>query len=154
MPQLDSTHFPSQLFWLCIIFGLLYLCLQFWIVPKLKRGLDARHTYMDQKLSEISAFQRKIEHLEQKREDLIQKKNQEIALQLEESRTIHQALLEKEQKKLKEELRQAQQIFDANLKEKADLILEELSANKQDFVSLVISQISSPVANKKDKHHD
>lgn len=154
MPQLDPTHFPSQLFWLCTIFGLLYVCLQFWIVPKLKKGLNARHNYLDHKLNEISSFQKKIERLERKREGLVQKKNQEIAAQLEQSRTTHQALLEKEQKKLKEALKEAQQVFDATLKEKADLVLEELSTHKQDLVSLVISQMSAPTTNKKDKHHD
>jgi len=51
-PPFETWHFPSQLFWLTILFGGLYIVLSTWILPKLggvieKRG-DAIATDLDE----------------------------------------------------------------------------------------------------------
>jgi F-type H+-transporting ATPase subunit b len=42
MPQLDTTYFVSQIFWLCILFSLFYLSIRFFIIPKLELIIHAR----------------------------------------------------------------------------------------------------------------
>ena len=42
MPQLDSTYWLSQSFWLILIFTILYLILSKFFIPKIKDNLDNR----------------------------------------------------------------------------------------------------------------
>src|SRR5262245_55630311 len=42
LPQLDSSHYPSQLLWLAISFGLLYLLLSRLLLPKVEAALARR----------------------------------------------------------------------------------------------------------------
>lgn len=152
MPQLDPTHFPSQLFWLCITFGLLYVCIQFWIAPKIKKGLHVRHHYIDHKLQEISSFQKKIEQLEERREQVTQQRNEEMALNLEKARARHKEILEKEREKLKKELHATQETFKEEIKAQTEQVAQELQAKKKELVALAMNQISS--TQKKEGKHD
>jgi F-type H+-transporting ATPase subunit b len=42
LPQLNPAHFPEQLFWLAVTFGLLYLCMHFVALPGVKKTQDGR----------------------------------------------------------------------------------------------------------------
>jgi len=42
MPQLDSTYFASQFFWIIVCFALFYTCVHFLIVPRIKSILQKR----------------------------------------------------------------------------------------------------------------
>lgn len=44
LPQFDPTYFASQVFWLAIVFGLLYLLLSQALLPKLGGVIQARAT--------------------------------------------------------------------------------------------------------------
>ena len=42
MPQLDPRFFASQIFWIIICFALFYICVHFFIVPRLRSIIDIR----------------------------------------------------------------------------------------------------------------
>ncbi|MCA3572563.1 MAG: F0F1 ATP synthase subunit B', partial [Aestuariivirga sp.] len=42
-PPMDTSTFPSQIFWLVIFFGLLYLLMSRLVLPKMAAVLDKRH---------------------------------------------------------------------------------------------------------------
>jgi F-type H+-transporting ATPase subunit b len=42
LPQMDITTFPSQLFWLIITFGILYLFMWRTAIPKLRNTIEER----------------------------------------------------------------------------------------------------------------
>ena len=42
-PPMDATTFPSQIFWLVIFFGLLYLLMSRLALPKMAAVLEKRH---------------------------------------------------------------------------------------------------------------
>ncbi len=42
MPQLDISTFPSQIFWLAIAFGLLYLALDRFLIPRIGGAIEER----------------------------------------------------------------------------------------------------------------
>lgn len=48
MPQLDSTYFPSQFFWIIILFAIFYACVHFLIVPSL-RSIFRSRSYINEK---------------------------------------------------------------------------------------------------------
>ncbi|MBL6761228.1 MAG: F0F1 ATP synthase subunit B' [PS1 clade bacterium] len=52
MPQLDPSTFGSQLFWLLVCFGALYLVLSFIVIPRISRTLETRAETMESDLAE------------------------------------------------------------------------------------------------------
>lgn len=42
MPQLDTTYFASQIFWLCIFFTIFYLSVKYLILPRIESIIKAR----------------------------------------------------------------------------------------------------------------
>ena len=52
MPQLDPSTFGSQLFWLLVCFGALYLVLSFIVIPRIDKTLAARAETLEGNLAE------------------------------------------------------------------------------------------------------
>ena len=52
MPQLDPSTFGSQLFWLLVCFGALYLVLSFIVIPRISNTLTARAETLEGDLAE------------------------------------------------------------------------------------------------------
>ena len=52
MPQLDSTYWFSQSFWLILIFTILYLTLSKFFIPRIKDNLDNREKKIKDNLEE------------------------------------------------------------------------------------------------------
>ena len=50
MPQLDPTYWPSQAFWLILIFTLLYFSISKFFLPKIKNNLDNRENKIKEDL--------------------------------------------------------------------------------------------------------
>jgi F-type H+-transporting ATPase subunit b len=51
-PPLDTWHFPSQIFWTLLSFGLLYFMLSRFILPKLGSTIETRHSTIADNLDE------------------------------------------------------------------------------------------------------
>src|SRR5262245_23362583 len=58
LPQLDKSHYPSQLLWLAISFGLLYLLLSRLLLPKVEAALARRRHQIHADLAEARALQK------------------------------------------------------------------------------------------------
>jgi F-type H+-transporting ATPase subunit b len=43
MPQFEIAHWPGQIFWLVITFGIFYLMMSKVFVPRIRSAVDARH---------------------------------------------------------------------------------------------------------------
>jgi len=63
MPQLDTTTFPSQLFWLGVCFIVLYCILSYLLVPKIVGVLESRSTLREQKINQASTYREHAEGL-------------------------------------------------------------------------------------------
>lgn len=72
MPQLDVETFPSLVFWLVISFGLLYMGLQYLVVPKLSKILETRLLKIENNLENARNFQKKAEEIHLNTEKKIQ----------------------------------------------------------------------------------
>lgn len=53
-PPFDPWHFPSQLFWLAILFGILYIALSRFILPKLGGVIEKREDTIADSLDEAA----------------------------------------------------------------------------------------------------
>ena len=60
-PPMDAHTFPSQVFWLVIFFGLLYLLMSKVALPKMAAVLDKRHKAIEGDLAKASALKHETE---------------------------------------------------------------------------------------------
>ena len=60
-PPMDVTTFPSQIFWLVIFFGLLYLLMSKLALPKMAAVLAHRHKVIEGDLAKASALKNETE---------------------------------------------------------------------------------------------
>lgn len=60
-PPMDATTFPSQIFWLVIFFGLLYLLMSRLALPKMAAVLDKRHKTIEGDLAKANALKNETE---------------------------------------------------------------------------------------------
>lgn len=63
MPQLDTTTFSSQLFWLGISFVVLYCILAYFLVPKISGVLENRETIREKNINTASSYREEAEGL-------------------------------------------------------------------------------------------
>lgn len=60
-PPMDTTTFPSQIFWLVIFFGLLYLLMSRLALPKMAQVLERRHKTIEGDLARATALKTETE---------------------------------------------------------------------------------------------
>lgn len=63
MPQLDTSTFPTQLFWLGICFITLYLILSYIAIPKITSVLKTREETIEEKINKASMYREQAEGL-------------------------------------------------------------------------------------------
>ena len=63
MPQLDTTTFPSQLFWLGVCFVALYFIVSYFLIPKMAGILENRETIREEKINMASTYREQAEGL-------------------------------------------------------------------------------------------
>ena len=61
MPQLDPTYWPSQAFWLILIFAILYFSISKFYLPKIKNNLDNRDSKIKEDLDNANKFKEESE---------------------------------------------------------------------------------------------
>ncbi|MGA0347039.1 MAG: F0F1 ATP synthase subunit B' [Alphaproteobacteria bacterium] len=98
MPQLDFATFPTQLFWLCITFLLLYLVMWKVVIPRISGVLEERQSRVENDLERAEQLQLEAESVLAAYEESIsngkleaQKIIQEAALKIAENQAHHEA---------------------------------------------------------------
>ncbi len=71
MPQLDTSTFSSQLFWLGVCFLVLYLILSYLVVPKIARVLQTREDTLEEKINKASSYREQAESLLREYEEIL-----------------------------------------------------------------------------------
>ena len=61
MPQLDPEYWPSQVFWLIIIFLTIYILISKIFIPKIKGSIDLREDKIRKDLEEAKTFKEQAE---------------------------------------------------------------------------------------------
>ena len=61
MPQLDPEYWPSQIFWLVIIFITIYILISKIFIPKIKGSIDMREDKIRKDLEEAKTFKEQAE---------------------------------------------------------------------------------------------
>ena len=86
MPQLDPEYWPSQIFWLIIIFFTIYILISKIFIPKIKGSIDMREDKIRKDLEEAKTFKEQAESKLKEYNDLMEKAKLDVKKILSESR--------------------------------------------------------------------
>ncbi|AAU03593.1 F0F1 ATP synthase subunit B family protein [Rickettsia typhi] len=78
MPQFDITTYYSQIFWLIITFGLLYIFVCKFIAPNAEEIFNNRQTNIQDNIMQAAMLTEEIEKLDKYYSDAVEKMNTEI----------------------------------------------------------------------------
>ena len=77
MPQFNSETFPSQLFWLVVTFVILYLCMNFLVLPRIRANIRLRKNKISNDLERAELLKEQIDKtLKEYNDKILQAKNQ------------------------------------------------------------------------------
>ncbi len=100
MPQLDTTWFISQLFWLCVCFFVLLFFMRAIFVPKISNILAHRQRKIDDYLVKANDLKEQAAQSLQKYQSALQQAKNEANLSLDASREEMKNYVEKKQNEL------------------------------------------------------
>jgi F-type H+-transporting ATPase subunit b len=82
MPQLDTSTYSSQLFWLVVCFLSLYFILSYIALPKIKRVLLNREETFEEKINQASLYRETAENLLSEYEETLSQAREEAQRRL------------------------------------------------------------------------
>ena len=148
MPQLDPTYWPSQVFWLIVVFTVLYISIEKFYLPKIKNNLDDRENKIKEDLDSASKFkdlsELKLKEYEKILED---SKKEVIKIHLESKNQLDKTIQEKKDvmdKEIETEITKAQKEIN-DLKKNSILDIQNIS---KDLASNIIENISGDKLNE------
>jgi len=149
MPQLDISTYPSLIFWLFISFGLVYVSLSYFFLPKLKKTFQERQEKITFHKSEIGFLLENIDNAERKAEK-----------KLHDARLMSEKMLEKEQKNLQQAfdekkrtwkllVHKKQEEISLALKKQQKKFLEDFQSEVPGLTTLVVDKLTGVTTEKK-----
>ena len=137
MPQLDPEFWVSQIFWLTLTFGILYIVLSKFILPKISANLELRK----------SQIQENIEAAEKQREDS-ESKLKEYEEIVKESKLRAKNIFKEVKEKTLKEINSKREILDKQIDEelkKAELEINQLKKNAPEKINKIAIDTSSEI---------
>ena len=165
MPQLDPKYWPSQAFWLIVIFASLYLVSAKLFIPKIKDTLDNRDSKIKKDLDEAKNLKETAERKKIEYDETIEKAKKQVTkivfesknnlnLEIQSKKKIFSKEIEKEIEKAQAEilLLKKNEIDDICkiYEDIASKIIEEISGDKlnESSIRAAISEISKKKMDK------
>jgi F-type H+-transporting ATPase subunit b len=86
MPQLNPEYFASQIFWLVISFGILYIVMAKFALPKIANVIESREDIIARDVEDAENFKKDSEVIEQKYLESIKEAHEKSSLSIGNSR--------------------------------------------------------------------
>ena len=137
MPQLDPTYWPSQAFWLILIFTLLYFSISKFFLPKIKNNLDNRENKIKEDLENAN-----------KLKELSESKLKEYELILENAKKEVSKIHFDTKKKLDKAIQSKKEVMEKDIENeilKAQKEIEELKKNSISSIQNISENIASNI---------
>jgi len=150
MPQLDPSTFGSQLFWLLVCFGALYLVLSFIVVPRISKTLATRAQTLENDLAEAEEFRGQAEAALKAYEDALAEARSRALALAQEMRAEVQAETDRQKAELDAKLAEQAAAADAALMKSRDAAMAGLKDAAADLVGHVMEAIGSDKASDGD----
>jgi F-type H+-transporting ATPase subunit b len=146
MPQLDSSTFASQIFWLLFFFVTLYAYFGKIILPRLSSTLDDRHRQIYQKLAEAEKLKMTSDETLTGFEGTLKAARTNATALLEEASNRARSDMNKAANDYRARFEQAVHDAHAELKQKNADITANLNQTAASVASQIITKLSSPIA--------
>ena len=150
MPQLDPSTFGSQLFWLLVCFGALYLVLSFIVIPRIAKTLAARTETLEGNLAEAENLRVQAEAALKAYEDALAEARSRALVLAQEMRADVQAETDRQKAELDTKLAEQAAAADAVLMKSRDAAMAGLKDAAAALVDDVIEAIGSDKASEGD----
>ena len=150
MPQLDPSTFGSQLFWLLVCFGALYLVLSFIVIPRIAKTLAARAETLEGNLAEAENLRVQAEAALKAYEDALAEARSRALVLAQEMRADVQAETDRQKAELDSKLAEQAAAADAALMKSRDAAMAGLKDAAAALVDDVIEAIGSDKASDGD----
>ena len=137
MPQLDPTYWPSQAFWLILIFTLLYFSISKFFLPKIKNNLDNRENKIKEDLENANKLKELSESKLKEYELILENANKEVS-------KIHFDT----KKKLDKDIQSKKEVMEKDIENeilKAQKEIEELKKNSISSIQNISENIASNI---------
>ena len=148
MPQLDSTYWASQAFWLILVFTILYISITKFYLPKIKNNLDDRENKIKEDLEAANKFKDLSVLKFKEYEKILEDSNKEvIKIHFESKSKLDKDIQEKKsimEKEIENEINKAQKEI-AELKKNSILDIQNIS---RAIASNIIENISGDKLNE------
>ena len=128
MPQLDPTYWPSQAFWLVLVFVLLYLALSKLFIPKIKNNLDDRDNKIKDDLDEA-----------QKLKEIAEEKLKEYETLIENAKKDVQKIIFESKSKLSNDIQNKKKAFDKEIETEIQNTEKEIENFKKESLASIAS---------------
>ena len=148
MPQLDSTYWASQAFWLVLIFTALYLALSNLFIPKIKDSLDSRENKIKDDLDEAQKLKILTEQKFKEYELSIESAKKEVQKIIFESKNELSSQIQSKKKKFEKEIKNEIKTAEKEIENLKRESLENISVISEEMASKVIEQISGEPMNQ------
>lgn len=136
MPQLEVGFFPSQILWLIITFGVLYIYVQSVVVPKIGGVVSNRQDFIKETLAEAKSLDERIKILQEECAKEVLATNNRVE-------AMHAKMLEEFSKTKHARITAVEAEFEEMYKKfLEELSLELKGKHAQDFASATISAAS------------
>ena len=148
MPQLDPTYWPSQAFWLVLVFTLLYLALSKMFIPKIKESIDDRENKIKDDLDEAQKLKTIAEQKLKEYETTIEEAKKEVQKITFESKNKLNSEIQNKKKEIEEEINLELKNLEREIVNLQKNSVSSISAIAEEMTSKVIEMVSGEPLNQ------
>jgi len=142
LPQLDTTLFAGQLFWLALSFGLLYVLMAFVALPGVKRTQDNRHDVIASELAAATAANEAAKTMIAQYEKALTDARAKAQATVHEIATQTAKESAEKQAKQQQELTKRLQEAEAKIVAARDTALKDIAGAASELASTVVEKIT------------
>ena len=150
MPQLDTSTFASQLFWLCICFFTMLFIMSKIIIPKIADILEQRQRKIDSYLNKAYQIKLQAEEALKKYQDALTDATQKANASLAETQNELNNLVEKKQQALDLRLHKKIMEGEAEIEQSREDALNKVKSISEELALEIIKKIGKDGINKTD----
>lgn len=127
LPQLDPSSFPSQLFWLALVFGFLYLFFSRKSLPEIAQVIESRSDRIQNDLDTAQRLKDEVAAVQKSYEDNIAKSRNEASSLFKSMEDDMKAKSEAESKRLQDTAAQKSAELEKNISRARSMAMEDMN---------------------------
>jgi F-type H+-transporting ATPase subunit b len=144
MPQLDTSTFASQLFWLVVCFLALYFILSYIALPKISKVLETREQTIEGKINKASLYREQAEDLLNEYEATLAKAREEAHLYYKSSASAISADIALKEKDILDKLSNRLHLAEQTLYRSRVDAGQEMGSIAEEIANLILDKITNP----------